>query len=109
MEAVWRVLADHNLAPESVFRAGTITEKAGEPGLVEACRVMGWEMRVYSHEDIAGVENVPNPSDVVRKTLGVSGVAEPAAMLAASADHLLADKQKFPNVTVAIALKKDGG
>lgn len=109
LEAVYRVLAENNLALESVCCAGTITEKANEPGLVEACRTMGWEMRVFSHEDIAQVENIPNPSEVVRKTLGVSGVAEPAAILSAGADHVLVAKQKFPNVTVAVAIKKEGG
>ncbi len=109
LEAVNRVLTENNLAPECVCCAGTITEKANEPGLVEACRTMGWEMRVYSHEDIAQVENIPNPSEVVRKTLGVAGVAEPAAILSAGADHVLVAKQKFPNVTVAVAISKEGG
>jgi precorrin-4 C11-methyltransferase len=109
LEAVNRVLTENDLAPECVCIAGTITDKANEPGLVEACRTMGWEMRVYSHEDIAQVENIPNPSEVVRKTLGVAGVAEPAAILSAGADHVLVAKQKFPNVTVAVAIIKEGG
>jgi precorrin-4 C11-methyltransferase len=109
VEAVTKVLAENNLAPASVFCAGTITEKADEPGLVEACQTMGWEMRVFSHEEIARVENITNPSEVVLKTLGVYGVAEPAAILSARAEHVLVTKQKFPNVTVAVAIKKDGG
>jgi cobalt-precorrin 5A hydrolase len=109
LKAVNRVLTENDLVPECVCCAGTITEKANEPGLVEACRKMGWEMRVFSHEDIVQVKNIPNPSEVVRKTLGVAGVAEPAAILSAGADHVLVAKQKFPNVTVAVAIIKEGG
>jgi cobalamin biosynthesis protein CbiG len=35
--------------------------------------------------------------------LGVPGVAEPAALLAAERDTLLVEKRKFANVTVAVS------
>jgi precorrin-4 C11-methyltransferase len=103
--AVQETLARNGLAIESVAGVATITEKADEPGLIGLCRAMGWKLEVFSHAQILRVENIPNPSKTVYDVLGVPGVAEPAALLAAGASELLVEKQKFANVTVAVAMK----
>lgn len=105
LDAVHETLARSGLAIESVGRAATITEKADEPGLIGLCRTMGWKLEVFSHAQIRQVENIPNPSKAVYDVLGVRGVAEPVALLIAGASTLLVEKQKFPNVTVAVAMK----
>jgi precorrin-4 C11-methyltransferase len=105
LDAVHETLARSGLAAESVAGVATITEKGDEPGLIGLCRAMGWKLEVFSHTQIRQVENIPNPSKTVYDVLGVPGVAEPAALLAAGASRLLVEKQKFANVTVAVAMK----
>ena len=58
---------------------------------------------MFSREEIATVADPPNPSAWAQRVLGVPGVAEPAALLAADSASLLVEKRKFPNVTVAVA------
>lgn len=103
LAAVHETLAQNGLAVESVAGVATIAEKADEPGLIGLCRAMGWKMEAFSHAQIRQIENIPNPSKTVYDVLGVPGVAEPAALLAAGASTLLVEKQKFANVTVAVA------
>lgn len=105
LDAVHETLARNGLAAESVAGVATITEKGDEPGLIGLCRAMGWKLEVFSHAQIRQVENIPNPSKTVYDVLEVPGVAEPAALLAGGASRLLVEKQKFDNVTVAVAMK----
>jgi cobalamin biosynthesis protein CbiG len=56
---------------------------------------------------VAQVEAVPNPSVWAERVLGVPGVAEPSALLAAETETLLVEKRKFRNVTVALALRSE--
>jgi precorrin-4 C11-methyltransferase len=73
-----------------------------------ACQANGWPLQIFSRGQIASIIALPNPSPAARKALGVPGVAEPAAMLAAGADKLLVEKRKYENVTVAVVLKEGG-
>jgi precorrin-4 C11-methyltransferase len=124
VEAILDTLDGCHLARESVWSVATIEHKADEPGLLEACQLQGWPLRVFSREEISRVENLPTPSPAAYRALGVRGVAEPAAMLAAgtdtfaslpgpgartgSAGRLLIEKRKYANVTVAVA-RRGGG
>jgi cobalamin biosynthesis protein CbiG len=96
-------LAGAGLSPDNINTIATIEDKADEIGLVELCGRQGWPLKIISRADIAAVENLPNPSPWAQKALGVPGVAEPAALLAAQATELLVEKVKYPNVTVAVA------
>jgi precorrin-4 C11-methyltransferase len=105
--AVEQTFTDAGLAQQSILCAATITQKASEPGLLGACVQHGWPLRVYTAEEIAQIGALPNPSEWAKRALGVPGVAEPAALLAAR-EHgkdaqLLVEKRKFRNVTVAIS------
>jgi precorrin-4 C11-methyltransferase len=108
-EAILDMLDGHDLARESVFCVATIEQKADETGLIEACRLQDWPLQVFSKAQVSQVENLPNPSPAAQRALGVPGVAEPSAMLAAETDALLVEKKKYTNVTVAIAVKKSSG
>ena len=107
LAAVDRTLADARLAPQSVCCVATIRDKANEPGLVEACRSRGWPLHVFSRRQIQAAPEPPNPSTWAQRVLGVPGVAEPTAMLTAGNSHLVVEKRKFPNVTVAVAKKEE--
>ena len=102
--AVEETLEEAGLDGRSIAGVATVEDKADEEGLLAACRVRGWPLICLRREELAAAPSVPNPSMWARRALGVPGVAEPAALLAAGADSLLVEKRRFPNVTVAVAL-----
>jgi len=107
--SVTETLQDAGLDARSVREVATVEDKANEAGLLAACEMLGWSLRVFRREEIMEMSEVPpNPSEWAMKVLGVPGVAEPTAMLGAESDSLLVEKRKFQNVTVAVALKRGG-
>ncbi|MCG3211468.1 MAG: Siroheme synthase [Anaerolineae bacterium] len=105
LQNVRDALTAAGLSPLSVAAVATIEDKRDEIGLLEMCERQNWPLKIFSRAEIAAIENLPNPSEWAQKALGVAGVAEPAALLAANASELLLEKQKYPNVTVAVARK----
>jgi len=101
--ALEKTLAQAGLSPLSIATIATIEDKANEAGLVETCRQQNWQLQIFTRAEIAAVDSLPNPSPWAMKALGVPGVAEPSALLAAQTETLLVKKQKFANVTVAVA------
>jgi cobalt-precorrin 5A hydrolase/precorrin-3B C17-methyltransferase len=101
-ELVDRALADAGLSPDSVTAAATVDAKAGEAGLVEACRRRGWRLTTYPAEALAEIE-VPNPSAEPAKVLGTPSVAEAAALLHSGGGQLIVQKTKSAMATVAVA------
>ena len=104
--AIKDTLRRHKLSLHSIASLATIDIKADEKGILALSRGKGWPLRFYSKEDLSSVEAIPNPSDKAMECVGVAGVAEPAAVLSAGAKDWLVEKQKYPNVTVAVALQK---
>lgn len=105
--AIRMTLAEAGLAEGSVELLVSVEDKAEEAGLLAAARALARPVRFYNREALAAAGPLPNPSPYVQKVLGIPGVAEPAAMLAAGAKKLLVQKRKFANVTVAVAQKED--
>lgn len=87
----------------------TIESKAGEPGLLEFCARHALPLQTLSRAEIAAVSGVPTPSAAAREHLGVDGVCEPCALLAAPAGRLLVTKTVLDGVTVAIAIAVQAG
>ncbi len=106
-DAVQRALSDQNLVSLSLGSLATIDMKKNEPGLRGFAEKNGLPLRTFSPNDLNAVAGIERSEGVFRAT-GAYGVAEPAAMLAAGTDTLLAPKQKIGNVTVAIAEKRSG-
>ncbi len=104
-EAIETTLRESGLALASVDCLATVTAKAYEMGLVQTAHEMGWDLNLVTPEQIAQIENLPNPSPHAQKALGVQGVAEPSALIVAGNKKLLVEKHKFPNVTVAVAIQ----
>jgi precorrin-4 C11-methyltransferase len=88
-----RFLSEHRYCRDSIGTLATVELKADEPGLLELAGRHGWQTLFYNAEELASVTGMPNPSEVVARCVGTPGVAEPAALLAAGADHLLVEKQ----------------
>ncbi|MCS6852156.1 MAG: cobalamin biosynthesis protein [Gemmataceae bacterium] len=106
-EAFQRVCQRHGWAAESLGLVATATLKAGEPGLRDFVARHGVELRCFTLEELAAVGNLPTPSETVRRHIGVGGVAEPAAMLAAGTAELVVPKQICKGVTVALARRTE--
>ncbi len=102
-EEVSAALREAGLCEASVCRLATFEAKKDEPGLLAYARSLGLELICYDAAAIKAAPPIPNPSAVVEKYVGVPGVAEPAALLAAGARTLLLEKQKRGNLTVAVA------
>lgn len=95
-----------NLSLHSIAALATIDIKKDEQGLIELSNQRGWPLRTFTAKELAVVTDLPTPSEVAKKCVGVAGVAEPAALLAANANDWLVTKQKYTNVTVAVTLEK---
>jgi uroporphyrin-III C-methyltransferase len=102
IEAAVRIaLSTH--AFDEIRCVATIEAKAHEPGLLEFCARHALPLRAFSRAEVAAMQGVTTPSDAARAHLGVDGVCEPCALLAASSEHLLVPKTVHDGVTVAIA------
>jgi cobalt-precorrin 5A hydrolase/precorrin-3B C17-methyltransferase len=75
-----QALADAGLSEASIAQLATVDVKADEVGLLEAAAELGVPLTIHTAETLAGVE-VPNPSEVVRNTVGTASVAEAAALI----------------------------
>jgi cobalt-precorrin 5A hydrolase len=105
-QALQEACSTHNLALQSVCRLASIDLKNDEPGLLKFARSRKYTVDFYNRDQLNGVEGVSTSAAVLKAT-GAKGVAEPAAVLSAGGGHLLVKKMKWPNVTVAIAEKKN--
>jgi cobalamin biosynthesis protein CbiG len=108
IETLFRQVCDgHGLAPLSLGAVATASLKADEPGLVEFASRQGVPLRTFGLKELAAVGPLPTPSERVRVKIGVAGVAEPAALLAAGTASLVVPKQRGRRVTVAVARRAD--
>ncbi|WP_310832333.1 cobalt-precorrin 5A hydrolase [Paenibacillus pedocola] len=99
---VMETLAELRLSPLSVRNAATAAIKGDEAGLLELCGKYGWELSLYSPEQLNSVP-LDCPSEIVFKATGAYGVCEPAALLSSGSSQLLLSKKKSGNVTIAVA------
>ena len=91
----------------SLREVATVSLKANEPGLREFAAKHGVPLRSFAVEELARVGDLPTPSVQVQAKIGIAGVAEPAAMLAAGASTLLVPKYRGRRVTLALARKQN--
>ena len=90
--------------PFAALRAvASIETKADEAGLVEFCTRNALPLHTFTREQIAALDAPINASSAAQEHLGVDGVCEPCARLAANGGELLVTKLARDGVTVAIA------
>ncbi len=107
VQAIRDVFRRYQLALSAVRTLASVDVKADEPGLQDAAGKLGWPMVFFPSETLRALR-VPNPSPVVCRCIGVSSVCEAAALMAARNGLLIVEKQKTPNVTVAVAKDNSG-
>ncbi len=103
-EAVLRVLREHGLSPRSIRNLATVRGRE-EPGLLEFARKYKLPIESFSLEELKSL-NPPSRS-AARRSLGVPGVCEPAALLS-SGGRLLVPKVKFKDIALAVARAEEG-
>ncbi|GGE13272.1 cobalamin biosynthesis protein [Marinithermofilum abyssi] len=106
-EVVLTTLKEERLALKSVRNLATIHLKKDEPGLLSLAEKYGWDLEIYTPDELNTVP-LKNPSETVYQYTGAYGVSEPAALLSAGSREPLLEKKKSGNVTISIALVEHG-
>ncbi|MFO7713423.1 cobalt-precorrin 5A hydrolase [Desulfosarcina sp.] len=96
-------VAVNKLAASSLRALATVDLKADEPGLLNLAQSLNLKVMLFSRDRLKAVVQVPTPSTLVEKHIGVKSVCEAAALLATNRGRLIVPKQKTANVTVAVA------
>jgi cobalt-precorrin 5A hydrolase len=116
--AIQQVFKDFHLLDSSVGEpvkainqliacVASIDKKANEIGLIEFCHDHKLPLKTFTAELLNSVD-VPNPSQITKKTVGSYSVAEAAAILASAVltgkvNHsILVPKQIYSTVTIAV-------
>lgn len=103
LELLEDFLARAQISRRALCRVCSIDLKANEPGLLEACRVLGLPLTTYPAEELAALPGPFTPSAFVQSVTGVDNVCERAAVKG-SGGALLAPKYAKNGVTLALAL-----
>ncbi|MFP4225460.1 MAG: cobalt-precorrin 5A hydrolase [Desulfobacterales bacterium] len=103
VETVCGVFEREQLSLSSIRGFATISDKLTEPGLCAMADHLGRPLAGFDRGQLSSVADVPNPSECVKKYMGVSSVCEAAAILGAASGRLVVPKQKQGNVTMAVA------
>jgi cobalamin biosynthesis protein CbiG len=101
------VLAEANLAVESIAVLATVDLKAGEPGLHELAQELEVPLQIVERARLALLEPADFSPSAAQEKFGLPGVAEPCAVLV-SGGQLIVPKRSFARCTVAVALKDEG-
>ena len=106
---VRETLNKHGLAPQAVAALVSLELKADEAAVHAAAADLGVPARFFDVAALAAEEpRLATPSDLVRREVGVAGVAESAALAAAGPEAtLLVPKSKSRRATCAVALAPD--
>lgn len=103
------VFAEEGLSLKSIRAIATLDRKRDEEAIRSLADTLGVPLRVFTAEDLDRVEGIETPSETVRFFVGTRGVAEPAALLASSAERLAVPKRIYSepgagrSMTLAVA------
>ena len=104
------VLSNHNLSIKSVCSISTITLKKDEIAIQHIANTLSVPLKIYSPTEIEELFNESSlystlltRSENPKRLIGVWGVSEPAAILAAGNGELIVKKHKSKDATIAVA------
>lgn len=100
LESIFR---EHRLSFSSIACLCSTSKRAQEKGLAEAALALNVPFECLDHQEF-GLVQVPHPSDMVKKHLGVDSVCEAAALIRSGNGRLLVPKTKGRRATAAVAL-----
>ncbi len=107
-KSIEKVLEEFDYNPLSIKHFATVDVKEKEAGIIEGIKGYNRPLRIISREDIKAVEGKFQGSDFVKKTLGISAVAEPAAYCSSSKNgEFILGKRKIEGLTLALWKEND--
>lgn len=106
IKAIRFALSKAKCSIDSLRYIATIDLKQNELGLKQACLELGVPLRIISGELIKNFNGKYERSSFVKEKIGVEGVSQPCALIAARNPKIILPKKKFGKVT--IALVKEG-
>ena len=98
-----RTFRANHLCLSSLRCLASVDLKADEPGLLALAELFKVKITFFTRKQLNSVTQVPTPSAMVEKHIGVQSVCEAAALLATHQGRLIVPKQKTANVTLAVA------
>ncbi|RLB11035.1 MAG: cobalamin biosynthesis protein CbiG [Deltaproteobacteria bacterium] len=104
-DAVQSVFRSFGLNVKAIGLIATIDKKRDEKGILEFADEMDVAVKFFSSEELKCI-SVPNPSKTAEKHVRTKSVCEASAIAAVKMGQIVVPKQKFKNVTIAVALKK---
>lgn len=106
-QAVIEALSLAGRSLHSVKLLATVDIRANEEGIIRAAEEMRLPLTFFSLDELAAIFRLRDKelsfSQYVFNKIGVGGVCEPAALLAAQSAKLIFPKRAFKGVTVAVA------
>lgn len=111
MDLIGVALEQLEFSPSALASVASADIKQHEPGILDVAEHLELPLKFFSAKELATVQ-VTAPSAKAREVLGVDGVCEPAAMLAAMSGGGKNARLRLPklarrNVTIAIAQETD--
>jgi cobalt-precorrin 5A hydrolase len=103
VDAIQQSLAQIHMPLSSVRLLASASVKREEEGLLQAAATLKIPIRFLSMEEIQRCSFTFSESEFVRKSVGVSAVAEPVSLMAGRRTRLLLQKTTYNGITVAIA------
>lgn len=94
-------MSKHQIHPRSIKQIGSIELKKDEAAIKALASKLEIPFKVFTKEELAEVEHLFEGSAFVKKTIGVSCVAEPSAYLL-GAQKVLVSKEKYNGITFAL-------
>jgi len=86
----------------SIKLMATVSLKADEEGITEACQVLDAKKVIISDEMVKMVQNRFEGSDFVFKTTGMYAVSEPCGYVASGFGECLIEKKKLDGITLSV-------
>jgi len=100
--ALNEVLSSIDYNKDDIAILASISLKKDEQGLLELAKNIDKKI-IFFESSVLNDIKVNNKSSFVKKITGTSSVSEAAAIKASNGGKLLVSKQKFKNVTIAVA------
>lgn len=104
--AVKTVFKKYYLVESCISGLASLDIKAQEPALLRLAEDMGLPVKFFDRDTLAALEGSFEGSEWVKQNVGVDGVCEPAARMAAQSGITIVPKQKIGPVTVSVAMEK---
>jgi len=103
IEAAVQLALGNQYTLAQIREVASVDVKADEAGLLEFCRRHQLPLRIFSRIQLAARPWTTKPSAWVQENLGLDGVCEPCALLAAERGILSVPKTTLDGVAVALA------